>query len=590
MPYLYNHAFSTGEVSPILSARDDKPEWYNKSCRTLENFMVIPQGPIIRRPGTEFIYSLSSLFSYPISVRMIPFIFSETQSYALLIVSDSTLNNNTQVLFVYEDGLLTDPDAPSQPLMVSMNAPVDGASFDYAQSYDYLVMVHPQLVPSKLVRVAHDNWTFGPIAFDSLVLTDSSYYPTVVIFHNQRLVFAGALREPATVRMSKAGDIFNFSAPASPALDDDRVVFTLASGKQNSIVWLLSTDSLLLGTLGDEWQVTGTDGGPITPTSILAKKQTGKGSTRRKPLVTGNASIILERHGKILDALYYSLTDNGLQTSDLRILAEHLTRDTTVTDWTYQQAPSSIIWITTDEGCLLGFTYEKEHKINAWHRHPIDGKVKALTAIPGSDNDRLWLTIEREIAGQPLVFLERMDAIRVPSTTTDVIHLDSYSRYSGVPISVIHNLEHLIGRSVSILVDGAQHPDRSVSAQGQLTLDYPGSEVYIGLSYSSVCEPLLENVAMSDGGSKGRTARLVSGDILILNSLLFEFGTDEIDMNLEPFRYATDITGVVEPLFSGIKQVLWSGDYDIEPRLILRQTMPFPFTVLGIVLKAEVFN
>ena len=47
-------SFNAGEVSPLIDARTSL-EKYKSSCRTLENFIIMPYGGVNRRPGTEFV-------------------------------------------------------------------------------------------------------------------------------------------------------------------------------------------------------------------------------------------------------------------------------------------------------------------------------------------------------------------------------------------------------------------------------------------------------------------------------------------------------------------------------------------------------
>ena len=45
--------FTAGEVSPLLSGQVNS-QHYGRSCRTLKNFTVLPQGPITLRPGWRY--------------------------------------------------------------------------------------------------------------------------------------------------------------------------------------------------------------------------------------------------------------------------------------------------------------------------------------------------------------------------------------------------------------------------------------------------------------------------------------------------------------------------------------------------------
>ena len=50
-------SFASGELSPLLLGRTDLDQYY-KGAQTAENVVIIPQGGVKRRPGTQFVESL----------------------------------------------------------------------------------------------------------------------------------------------------------------------------------------------------------------------------------------------------------------------------------------------------------------------------------------------------------------------------------------------------------------------------------------------------------------------------------------------------------------------------------------------------
>jgi len=68
-----------GEVSPLLRGRADL-DAFKQGCEKLENFIVTPQGSLLRRPGTENISYITSE-----ALRLIEFRASDNDSYILKI-------------------------------------------------------------------------------------------------------------------------------------------------------------------------------------------------------------------------------------------------------------------------------------------------------------------------------------------------------------------------------------------------------------------------------------------------------------------------------------------------------------------------
>ncbi len=79
-------SFTTGQVSPRLEARSDFSK-YNSSCRTVENMFVRVEGPVSRRPGTQYV---SDINDHASNARVISFEYSTDDSYVLLL-EDGTI-------------------------------------------------------------------------------------------------------------------------------------------------------------------------------------------------------------------------------------------------------------------------------------------------------------------------------------------------------------------------------------------------------------------------------------------------------------------------------------------------------------------
>lgn len=73
------NSFNAGEMSPLMEGRNDFTK-YNNACRQLRNMFVLSQGPAMRRPGTYYIGETETMSE---ESRLIPFVFSETDTYIL---------------------------------------------------------------------------------------------------------------------------------------------------------------------------------------------------------------------------------------------------------------------------------------------------------------------------------------------------------------------------------------------------------------------------------------------------------------------------------------------------------------------------
>ena len=71
--------FNAGELSPFLAARTDLAK-YESGCQTMENFIILPYGGVVRRPGTQY---LGAAKFGDKRCRVIGFNFSTTTNFVL---------------------------------------------------------------------------------------------------------------------------------------------------------------------------------------------------------------------------------------------------------------------------------------------------------------------------------------------------------------------------------------------------------------------------------------------------------------------------------------------------------------------------
>lgn len=73
------NTFNSGELSPQMLGRSDLP-YFQHGVQTLENFLIRPQGGILKRSGTRFVQECEDS---AVKGRVVPFVFSTTQAYIL---------------------------------------------------------------------------------------------------------------------------------------------------------------------------------------------------------------------------------------------------------------------------------------------------------------------------------------------------------------------------------------------------------------------------------------------------------------------------------------------------------------------------
>jgi hypothetical protein len=532
---------------------------------------------------------------------------------------------------------------------------------------------------------ASADWSLG-------AFSDTTGHPSCVTFFEQRLVFAATLNNPQTVYFSKSGDYENMDANIGGTIaDDDSIIYTIASNQVNAIRFMTATRTLIIGTAGGEFAVSG--GGAdnaITPTNILIKKQSNHGAANVDAIAVGNATLFLQRARRKIRELAYNFDVDGYIAPDMTILAEHITEGG-LTQVAYQQEPNQIIYATREDGELVGLTYQREQQVTAWHRHIFGGRfgiatltvsdyaniangtkltltksdgttvdfnsttgtagtnefktetnnnttatnlktainahanftatvssavvtitetvheatgyltiksfdstrltatsegkaaVDSVAVIPTDDKEyQTWVIVKRTINGTTKRYVEYLNELDFDQTDNTTFNfLDSSLSYSGSPATTISGLTHLEGQVVSVLADGATHPNKTVSS-GAITLDRASKNVKVGLAFTSLLQTMRLDAGSQDGTSQGKTKRIYDITVRMFETIGIEVGPNLDDMERIPFRSSADLMDEGIPPFTGDKEIEFRGNYETDGFIYVRQTQPLPFTILSL--------
>ena len=142
--------------------------------------------------------------------------------------------------------------------------------------------------------------------------------------------------------------------------------------------------------------------------------------------------------------------------------------------------------------------------------------------LHGTPADEVWLSVKRVINGEEKRYVERMDTLAMGANWTDA-HMLVYADAAKVfefttPTTVLTGLGHLEGKEYIILTDGTVHPKKTVD-DGQITLDYPAKKIVVGLQYTSLLQPMKQEVPMQDGTAQGRRFKLHGVTLRVDHSL-----------------------------------------------------------------------
>jgi len=427
------------------------------------------------------------------------------------------------------------------------------------------------------------DWRLGSFS-------NTTGFPAVVTFFEQRLVWGATTDRSQTMFFSVSADYENHSPtdPDGTVLDDGGFTYTIATDQVNVIRWMRAGKVLSVGTAGGEFIVSqGDNNSPISPTNTRVVRQTTFGSAQVTPPQVGNSVLFLQRASRKVREYVYQFETDAYTAPDLAILAEHITEGG-ILEMAYQQEPFSIVWMVRTDGKLIGMTYERSQDVIGWHRHSIGGtntKIESVAVIPSENGTRddLYAVIQRTINGVSKRFIEFLTPglAEGETTSTNATFLDSMLTYNGAAETVLVGLDHLEGETVSILADGATHPDRTVSG-GSITLDRPSNVVHVGLPYTSTLQTMRIEAGAADGTAQGKKKRISRVNYRFYRSLGVKHGPSPEKNDIIPFRSSADEMDSPVALFTGDKEVEFPRGWDNDGFVTVIQDQPLPLTLVAI--------
>lgn len=414
------------------------------------------------------------------------------------------------------------------------------------------------------------------------VFSAAGDYPAAVSYFEQRRCFAGTINKPQNIWMTRSGTE-SAMCYSLPIRDDDRIAFRVAAREANTIRHIVPLTQLLLLTSSAEWRVTSVNSDAITPNTISVRPQSYVGASNVQPVIINNSLIYGAARGGHVRELGYSWQANGFITGDLSLRAAHLFDTFDVVDMTYAKAPQPLVWFISTSGKLLGLTYVPEQQIGAWHQHDTDGVFESCTVVAEGSEDVLYCVVRRTIGGNSVRYVERM-ASRQFTDQADAFFVDCGLTYSGAPATTISGLTHLEGKTVSILADGAVHPQRVVTG-GAITLDQAASKVQIGLPITADLQTLPMAAQIDGSFGQGRYKNVNKVWLRVYRSSGIFVGPDAGNLT-EAKQRTTEPYGTAPALKSEEIQVLLTPSWADSGQIFVRQSDPLPLSIVS--MTAEV--
>lgn len=253
--------------------------------------------------------------------------------------------------------------------------------------------------------------------------SEKNGYPSTVTIFEERLVFAGSIKQPQTLWFSMSNDYENFS-PGE--IDNDAMTFTIASDRVDAIKWIIPKQEMLIGTSGGEWKFGASKSTePLTPTNLLCRRQSTYGSGDVPGLLINDVVMFLQEHEKSLREMAYSFEKDIYVSPNLTVMSEHICA-TGIVQMAYQRHPYPIVWCVRRDGQIGCLTYNREEELVGWSRIITDGLFESVAVITGDTEDEVWVVVNRTIGGVTKRYMERFEPRNFGEILEDSKYLDSH--------------------------------------------------------------------------------------------------------------------------------------------------------------------
>ena len=441
-------------------------------------------------------------------------------------------------------------------------------------------------------------------------------YPTCGCFHRERLCVARDNR----IWFSWTDDFESFKEKDFGAITyETGFSFNVSSGVcVGSIKWLESAKDLICGTDVNIVAIGESNTSDLFYVSNCRSfEQTHDGCRMIQPVRIGQRFVFVDITGTDTSTLAYNASNYQYDSDTIQTYAKHICVEG-ITDMVHIKEPFDVIYCLKSNGALSCCLYNPAQEGLAWYRIKTDGEIKSIAA----DSANLALCVKRKriingasVDNYGIEFLQNPFQGFFSKTIADFNTAKEYKQYcidslleaqkeacyldasnvytSNTAFSVINTgLDHLAGRTVSIVSEGGIEPEQEVTqvnGKWTVTLQTQSKIAIVGLPYKGVIIPTSME-GDGESSARARKKRINQIGFRVYNSMGGMFGDTMDSLKDALTRSGGDNLDNPIPLFSGdIELSPFNGDYEEAEQLIFVQPYPLPFTLQAIVFEFEIY-
>lgn len=407
--------FTSGEISPKLGGRPDLGLYHTGAAR-IENFLVMLQGGLTRRPGTIKLGALEA------TSRLIPFTISVNLSFVFVLT-------NKKIKILTADGV----DYGISFIVDYLENEL--SEIQFTQDYDTLYLAHRNHQPLsfKYIGSSFQKNVINPITMpdDSSMFQSIGNYPGCVAYCSNRLWFASSENQPYRLWSSRPFEPTNFEtydviesvekvikdAPWADGWEEDQsliyedrvisrksisadnaMILEVGSNRNDRIEWILVGRNLIVGTASGEWMMPGN----IDALNQQIVQTSAYGSAPIQALNVNEDILYIQSGNKRCRG--YVLSEQGYSSPDLTYIADHIL-EAGVKEWTSQRVPEPRIYAVLKNGDMAVLSYNKMYGIQGWTRWTFEGEVDSIVVMDSPTGQDVLISIKRN----GIHYLEKFD-------------------------------------------------------------------------------------------------------------------------------------------------------------------------------------
>ena len=263
-------------------------------------------------------------------------------------------------------------------------------------------------------------------------------------------------------------------------------------------------------------------------------------------MVVGDALLFVQRQGFSLRQMLFSINTQKYMSQDLTALSDQIFNGGAIqTAYQKQGNKNGFVWATTANGELVALTYELDQEVFGWSRHytglGIDAGFESVACIQGkgTNDDEVWVVVNRTIGGIAQRFVERLNPINWQTLISQpgqspgygpnknqAFYVDSGITIVGPTTNVFRGLTWLQNRTVSVCINAQDYgtfpvtgPLSQVTVSSYTPTVGNTDVVQIGLPFTSTVQPMNLDVDVHTGVTQGLKKKVTGLFLSLLNTL-----------------------------------------------------------------------